>query len=271
MSTALDKGADLAGNAKTEPRLLLRSLPLVVATVLFVLPAPTLMIQVSKLAAVLALLAWNTRWGESRVWYAFVLYLVVLISSFVPALRTWNPLVVPALGVALVACLRPSWLAANQWFVRGRPSGASWVLLATTIPLSAIALWTWAHITEPDLSDYAAMIPMANIGLVIAAAIVFAVFNAIAEELVFRGVLWQALCTIGFRGFLLLSVQAVAFGIFHFNGVPSGMAGMGLATLYGFALGGVRMLSKGLLMPVLLHITADLTIFLLVLRLIERW
>ena len=46
---------------------------------------------------------------------------------------------------------------------------------------------------------------------------------------------------------------------------------MGLATLYGFALGGVRMLSKGLLMPVLLHITADLTIFLLVLRLIERW
>lgn len=49
------------------------------------------------------------------------------------------------------------------------------------------------------------------------------------------------------------------------------LPGVGLATVYGLALGGIRLLSKGLLMPVIVHAFADLTIFLIIMRLAERW
>lgn len=252
-------------------RSLLRSLPLILATLLIVLPAPSLMVHIGKLVALTVLFAINSRLGEPRIWYAFVLYLVIVLVSFVPVLHTWNLMVVPATGFALLAYLRPNWLASKDWLLRGRATSATWILIIVAVPLSAAALLGWAFFTQPDLTIYADMIPTINIGVIVGAAVVFALFNAIAEEVVFRGVLWQALSTIEIRSTSVLIIQAIAFGVLHLEGVPSGVIGMGLATIYGLALGGVRMLSNGLLMPIVLHITADLTIFVIVMQLMERW
>ncbi len=250
---------------------LARAIPLVLAIIILVLPVASLPIHIGKLAALSILFAINNRWGEPRIWYAFALSLTILLVSLIPVLHAWNTMVVPATAFAIVAYARRDWLASRDWLMRGQATRATWILIGVAIPLSAAALFSWAHVAQPDLAIYADMIPTANIGLIIGAAAVFALFNAIAEEVVFRGVLWQTLSTVGFRPVSVLITQAAAFGILHFEGVPSGMAGIGLATIYGLALGGVRMLSRGLLMPIVLHITADLTIFAIVMHLMDRW
>lgn len=267
-------GRELAKNVaftQTRTKTLLPSLTVVLATLLLVLPAPGLAAHIGKIIATSVLYAINVRWGEPRVSYAFVLCLIVLAVSLVPALHTWNPIVVPATAFAILAYLRRDWFSAQRWLVRGRASPATWLLFAITIPVAAGALMAWAFLVRPDLRIYADMIPGDELGIVLAAAIVFSVFNAIAEEVVFRGVLWQALVDAGLSTGAVLLVQAVLFGIMHLGGVPSGVAGVALATIYGLALGGIRHLSRGLLMPVVVHIFADLTIFLIVLRLAGGW
>lgn len=247
-----------------------RSVPLILATLLLVLPAPSPTIHVTKLLALSVIFAINVHWGEPRVWYAFALFLVVTAVSFVPSLHTWNAMVVPATAFAIVAYARPKWVAGDRWLLRGQGSRATWVLSALTVPLAALVLIAWAQFAQPDLSVYADMVPVSDIGLIVGAAIVFSLFNAIAEEVAFRGVIWQALSDTGISAGLVLITQAAAFGLFHFNGVPSGWAGVALSTIYGLALGGTRWLSKGLLAPVIVHLFADLTIFLLVIRLAEQ-
>lgn len=249
----------------------LLAIPLILASLIFVLPTPSLTVHVAKQIVLSVLFAANTRWCEPRAWYAFVLFLVVLLVSFIPALHTWNTMMIPATGFALIAYFQPKWLAADRWLVRGRASRATWALFALTIPLSAGALLGWAHVAQPNLTIYAGMIPGTGLGIVIGAAIVFSLFNAIAEEVVFRGVLWQALSDTRLTVAAVLIIQAAAFGILHYDGVPNGIAGIGLSTIYGAALGGIRLLSRGLLMPIIVHIFADLTIFLIVMRLAERW
>lgn len=243
---------------------------LVLGTLLVVLPLSTTALHVGKIVALSILLAINARWGDSRVWYAFVLFLVLMVVSLVPVLRIWNPMVVPATGFALVAYARPHWFEGNRWLVRGRASRATWVLASLTIPLCAVALVVWTFMAQPDLTLYADMVPGTGIGLALGAAFVFALFTAIGEEVVFRGVIWQALSDTGLTIGPVLIIQALAFGILHFGGVPSGLVGVGLASGYGLALGGIRFLSKGLLMPVIVHIFADLTIFMIMMRLAER-
>ncbi len=244
---------------------------MILAALLLVLPTPGPTTHVAKIAATTVLFAINARWGEPRVSYAFVLYLIVLAVSLIPALHTWNPIVVPATAFAVLAFVRRDWLSANRWLRRGRASRATWLLSGVTIPLTAGVLVAWAYLVKPDLTIYADMIPGKGLGIVLAAAIFFSVFNAIAEEVVFRGVLWQALADTGLASGAVLIIQALAFGIMHFGGVPSGVAGMALATIYGLALGGIRYLSGGLLMPVVVHIFADMMIFLIVSRLAQGW
>lgn len=248
-----------------------RALPFVISASIFVLPAPSMTIHIGKLLSILTMLAINARWGEPRIRYAFLMFVVVMVGGLIPALHLWNPMVVPAIVFAVIAWVRPRLLGSESWLVRGNTSKATLVLSLITIPLAAAALVVWAYLTQPDLSVYANMIPGTGIGAVVGAAIVFAVFNALAEEVVFRGVVWQALLECGLATRWVLIIQALVFGVFHFGGVPSGVAGMALAALYGLALGGVRLLSKGLLMPVIVHAFADLTIFLIVMRLAGRW
>ena len=65
-------------------------------------------------------------------------------------------------------------------------------------------------------------------------------------------------------------VQAVIFGICHLWGVPNGIIGMCLAFIYGIFLGTIRYLSRGLLMPIVTHIAADMTIFFILMDIFGR-
>ena len=90
--------------------------------------------------------------------------------------------------------------------------------------------------------------------------IVFALANALMEELWFRGVLMGAL-----RPLLpparLIALQAVVFGLIHWFGTPRGVLGVLLAGAWG-ALLGWWVYKRGSLWPtVVVHFLADIVIF----------
>ncbi len=96
------------------------------------------------------------------------------------------------------------------------------------------------------------------------AGVGFSLLNAAVEEIVFRGVLLSALTDVLGVGVAVI-LQAVAFGVLHLHGVPSGPVGMVMAGAWGLLLGVMRVRSRGLLAPYVTHIAADATIVLLML------
>ncbi len=55
-------------------------------------------------------------------------------------------------------------------------------------------------------------------------------------------------------------MTALAFGLAHFNGVPSGLAGIILAATWALMLAYLRMRTGGMLATYLAHVVADATI-----------
>jgi uncharacterized protein len=93
--------------------------------------------------------------------------------------------------------------------------------------------------------DLLSQVPVWTLPLV---AIAFATLNAFAEELLFRGIIQDALHGV-MAPMPAIALQGVAFGAIHLRGFPSGTAGVVLASGYGVALGVIRWRSGGLLAP----------------------
>jgi membrane protease YdiL (CAAX protease family) len=94
---------------------------------------------------------------------------------------------------------------------------------------------------------------------------IFAILNASLEELIFRGVLFTAIeSQVNTPPTVLIT--AMLFGWGHMHGYPPGPLGAILAGIYGLALGWLRVFTGGLGLPVMAHIVADATIFLIVVR-----
>lgn len=148
-----------------------------------------------------------------------------------------------------------------QW---GTATAKLWLAGFAIAVLASIALVSWATLLQPDLEAFRAMVPRGNILVLVAAALGFAVLNATMEELIWRGSIQSWL--VGHTGiWLAILIQALSFGALHWAGFPSGWSGVALATIYGVMLGWLRHATGGLATPIVAHILADVTIFLLVL------
>jgi membrane protease YdiL (CAAX protease family) len=192
----------------------------------------------------------------------FFTVLYVFRLSFELQLGLW--LGIPlALYIALTLLIRP-WREHARWLVWGKPEGWSWIIALITVITSSVALILWRELAQPDLSKYTTMLPPDQPWLIVFAGLGFATANALVEEFIFRGILWDALGRFCIPVWLILTVQAVIFGAMHHHGFPSGISGMALAGIYGALLGVVRWQSRGLEAPVVTHFFADLTIFLII-------
>lgn len=178
-----------------------------------------------------------------------------------PVLGRWPwvwlaPLAAYFVLVAVVPPLRRSFC----WLRPGRLTlSACAVTLALASSTSAV-LVGFQLIAKPDLGGYQEVLPLAILGGGVVAGATFALLNAVLEELVFRGVLFDALeSQWGLCATVVLT--AAAFGWGHLHGYPPGPAGACLAALYGVALGWLRAWTGGLAWPILAHIGADATIY----------
>ncbi len=154
------------------------------------------------------------------------------------------------------------WLPADDGaFSRGAFDRGSSGLMVLFVVLSASALVGWWWIFEPDLSDVVSRLPEVHIAVLVIAGIAFACLNASGEEAIWRGVGMRALRASGVPQAPALILQAASFGLVHIHGFPRGWVGVGLATIYGLMMGVLRVRSRGLLVPWVAHVFADLVIF----------
>lgn len=175
------------------------------------------------------------------------------------------PFLIPFLLTTLI-CLPFSWFRENfSWFRRGEPDQVSWLLTGLTSLLSALALILWAlwtdylGIASSMLSTFR-QVPFWFMLLVGIPG--FALLNAFAEEVVYRGVLQHALTKRFTNGIpLVLAGQASAFAAAHYaSGFPNGKLGFLMTFVYAVMLGYLRERSNGMLAPYVAHVAADFVI-----------
>jgi CAAX protease family protein len=156
---------------------------------------------------------------------------------------------------ARVPALRP----AGTWLTAGRFTASVWLLLAVLIVVSAAALTVWTALTDPPAPVFLADAATRPAWLTVLGVLGFSLVNGIWEEGLYRGILQTELtAALGARPAIV--IQAVAFGIAHLNGFPSGWVGAVLAGFWGLLLGVLRHHSTGMLAPYVAHIAADATI-----------
>jgi CAAX protease family protein len=172
-----------------------------------------------------------------------------------------------------VVISRVPWLCgAGTWLRAGALDGTLIALGAGFAAGSAVALPAWYALLRPDLADLVrTFIPAWPVWLLVPAAILFSLANAALEEAAYRGVVLDALDTALGPGVVAVVLQALAFAALHFQGgFPRGAIGVGLAFVYGLALGGLRRKAGGLLAPWVAHVLTDIVIASIVLMLARR-
>ena len=206
-----------------------------------------------------AALAWLTSNWQSV--HAGLFLGLFVLSHRLPWCLDWPlhlllPFLVYYALVGLIAALRRT----SCRFSAGRCDRFALAATAMVVALASLTLLVYQFIVQPDLTELAAHLPTTLFGSVVAAGVYFSVVNALLEEALFRGLLYDALeSQWGWRTAILGS--AVIFGAGHVVGYPQGLLGAVLAGIYGLILGWLRRETRGLAAPVVAHIFADATIF----------
>jgi uncharacterized protein len=185
---------------------------------------------------------------------------VFLFVSLVFAGLTWPWfLLIPlAAYYALVAAIPPLRRTVPRLAV-GRVDWRSGLIGILLIAVTSAALLSYQTFFDPDVSVLAARLPVGAFGNLILAGVCFSLLNALLEEWIFRGVLYEALVA-EWGATVAIGATAVLFGLGHRQGYPPGSVGVILAGGYGVALGLLRWWTGGLGVILACHVTADATI-----------
>lgn len=128
--------------------------------------------------------------------------------------------------------------------------------------LSMTALLVWSHFTV----DYTPPVNLDNIRplSLVAIGIIFVLFNALYEELLFRGCLTTELMKFGNIRPVLV-IQACAFAMMHFpNGFPNQLVGVVLTFIYAIFMGHLFIRSRSLWPCIVSHLCCDSIVFMLI-------
>jgi hypothetical protein len=200
---------------------------------------------------------------DLRALHGGILLVVFPLPWLVPSLLFWPLyLLIPLLLYFLIVLpIRPLRKSIN-WLQVGQIRSVEIITLLFLV-VSCIALVIYERWFQPDLKDLRGRMPGWMLDNVWLGGIVFAGVNALLEEALFRGILLDALeSQIGTSA--AIGAQAFVFGMLHRQGYPPGFVGIIMATIFGLMLGWLRVRSKGLAAPLIVHVAADATIFAIV-------
>ncbi len=199
--------------------------------------------------------------------HGLLLLALLALPLFFPQLHYWPfYLLVPLALYAAVVLAVPPLRGSVRWVRAGRFDAVVAALTGAAVVLApaALVLWYVTHRDDTDLADLGSQIPELRLPFLLLLGAGFSVANALLEEAIFRGVLYEALAD-GYGVAAAVCIQGVAFGVVHAHGFPRGVAGVVLASVYGLALGFLRQRSGGLLAPFVAHVFADAAIFVILL------
>jgi membrane protease YdiL (CAAX protease family) len=188
------------------------------------------------------------------------LALLVAVVALCPTLGWPWYLLLPVAAYACLVLLLPPLRRSFPRLSLGVPTPPAVTAAVALVVVSSAVLLAYQALLHPDVTDLAARLPVALFGNLFLARLCFSVANAVLEEVIFRGVLYEAVAADWGAG-VAVGVTAVLFGLGHVQGYPPGPAGAVLAAGYGVALGLLRWWSGGLALSVGCHVCADATIF----------
>ena len=222
-------------------------------------------------AAVL-ILPLSIRSGSIYTVHFNVFLLLYLLKDLYPHLPYYpfnglTHLVLYAYVVAMIPALRGT----VGWLCMGKMTAKIWFTMATVIILGAPILVVWVREISPDLSRYASLVPNAPISVLLLYGVAFAAFNAAIEEIIWRGVMMEALDSAFGAGYCSLIIQAASFGAAHYrNGFPNNLSGSVLTFLGGLFFGLIRRKSRGMFGSWLAHFFGDMIAFALILLFVYK-
>jgi membrane protease YdiL (CAAX protease family) len=174
-------------------------------------------------------------------------------------------LLLPLLAYSAIVLALPRLRRTAPRLALGRVDGWPLVAAAGLSAVTSVALVAFQLLARPNVAELAARLPVFAFGNLLLAGVCFSVANAVLEEVIFRGVLWEVASAEWNVG-VALGGTSVLFGLGHLHGYPPGPLGAALAGLFGLALGLLRMWTGGLGLSIAVHVCADATIFGLVCR-----
>lgn len=179
----------------------------------------------------------------------------------VPALRLWPlfMLVPLAAYAALVGVVPPLRATFRPWRF-GRVTRTALAATAIVALGSSAVLLIFESRTHPDLRAFGTVLAGSVAGNLLLFGILFSLGNALIEEVIFRGILFDA-AESQWGVWPAVALTTLLFALGHLHGYPPGPLGAVLAGIFGLCLGWLRVYTGGLGLPVLAHIVADATIF----------
>ncbi len=176
--------------------------------------------------------------------------------------RFWPLPTVLALAVLLaIGKLAPFAKGAFGWLRMGKWGRQQLLIISAVAAVSGVSLLSWYTIVKPDISDIVGRIAHVHPVALVSIGLLFSLSNAICEEFVWRGMIFDALGKVFSSITAVVAVQALSFGMAHLNGFPRGASGIVLASIYGCMMGCVRQNANGLLAPIAAHAFADAVIY----------
>jgi membrane protease YdiL (CAAX protease family) len=139
--------------------------------------------------------------------------LTVALIAMSPLRWPWY-LVLPLLAYLMTVVAWPRLRRTAPRLALGRmvgwPLAVALVLAITTV----VALLGFQALARPEVAGLAAGLPVAAFGSLLVAGVCFSTTNAVLEELIFRGVLWEATAAEWNRG-VALGATTILFGLGH--------------------------------------------------------
>ena len=208
----------------------------------------------------------NRSTADWPVYHGMAFFAFAAAAAAIPASRVWPlPLLLPLITYFLVVALVPRLRRTFESPRADSFSKMSSVAAVVITIVSCAVLLVFDRVAQPDVAAYPTFLQVRIFGGILAAGVLFSLVNPVLEELIFRGLLYRAV-EVQWGQLLAIGMSAVMFGIAHVQGYPPGPAGALLATGYGLALGWLRAITGGLILPIASHMAVDATIFVLVAR-----
>lgn len=126
------------------------------------------------------------------------------------------------------------------------------------VGISGIGMFIYLKVNTSSIDRFIGMLPEGSFIFIIAMGIAYALLNAVVEEYIFRGMIWNGLEKIMTNRSLVIFTQAAIFGITHYWGLPGGVSGVVLIFTWSLYLGYVRQKTGGILGVIGLHFGANL-------------
>jgi membrane protease YdiL (CAAX protease family) len=181
------------------------------------------------------------------------------IGIALPALPWPWHLLIPLLTYAMIVAATQPLRRTMPRLSIGRIGGLP---LAYAVLLTAIAvcvLITFHFIGRPNVYALRDTLPLPAVSSVFWAGVSISLVNAMLEETVFRGILWELVAQ-EWNNLIALATTSFLFGVGHLNGYPPGLLGASLAIVFGVLLGLLRWWAAGLGLCIACHVCADETI-----------